>query len=176
MPTRRQFIKTGLIGGALLASAYALRRPLDRLGKQALVAGFPLPEALREVIAAVAPVMLAGMIPAQGEARAVAVERSVQAVAAAVSRLSASSQREVAELFALLTLPPARVALAGIRRSWSKAGEDEVRVFLDSWRHSSLDLLKTGYLALHDLVLGAWYADSATWAAIGYPGPPYIPK
>lgn len=176
MPTRRQFIKTGLVGGALLAAAYALRQPLDRFGKQTLVESFPLPEALREVIGAVAPVMLADMMPAAGEARAVALRRATEAVATAVASLSASAQREVAELFALLTLPPARIALAGVRAPWAEADASAVRAFLDRWRHSSLDLLKTGYLALHDLVLGAWYADSATWPAIGYPGPPDIAR
>jgi hypothetical protein len=24
---------------------------------------------------------------------------------------------------------------------------------------------------MHDLVLGAWYANPSNWAAIGYPGP-----
>lgn len=176
MPTRRQFIKTGLVGAAVLAAAYALRKPLDRFGKQTLVARFPLPEALREVVAAVAPVMLAGMIPASGPERAAAIERAVRAVGVAVASLSAPAQREVAELFALLTLPPARIALARVRPPWSEAETTDVRAFLDAWRHSSLDLLKTGYLALHDLVLGAWYADPATWAAIGYPGPPLVPR
>lgn len=34
------------------------------------------------------------------------------------------------------------------------------------------DLLKSGYAALHDLILGTWYAQPESWAAIGYPGPP----
>ena len=176
MPTRRQFLKTGLVGGTLLAFAYALHKPLDSLGKRMLVAGFPLPQALREVVLAVAPVMLAGMLPPSGAERTAALERAVGAVAAAVSSLSAAAQREIAELFALLTLPPARVALAGVRSPWPEAGEAEVSAFLESWRHSSVDLLKTGYLALHDLVLGSWYADGANWGAIGYPGPPEIPR
>jgi hypothetical protein len=28
-----------------------------------------------------------------------------------------------------------------------------------------------GYQAMHDLVLGSWYADASSWDAIGYPGP-----
>jgi hypothetical protein len=31
--------------------------------------------------------------------------------------------------------------------------------------------LRSAYQALHDLVLGAWYANPANWDAIGYPGP-----
>lgn len=176
MPTRRQFLKTGVIGGALLAVAYALHKPLDSLGKRVLVDSFPVQQAMRAVVTAVAPVLLAGMLPPPGAERTAAVERATNAVAVAVSSLSAAAQREIAELFALLTLPPARIALAGVRSPWSDAGEAEVRAFLDSWRHSPVDLLKTGYLALHDLVLGSWYADGANWGAIGYPGPPQMPR
>lgn len=175
MPTRRQFIKTGILGGALLVAAYALRRPLDRLGKQALVDGFPLEASLREVVAAVAPVMLAGALPAAGPEHDWAIKRTSDGVAAAVGSLSAAAQREVAELFALLVLPPARVALAGVHKPWLEATEAEIRGFLDGWRRSSIDLLKSGYMALHDLILGAWYADPGTWSAIGYPGPPDVP-
>jgi hypothetical protein len=32
-------------------------------------------------------------------------------------------------------------------------------------------MLQSAYHALHDLIFGGWYADSASWAAIGYPGP-----
>ena len=28
--------------------------------------------------------------------------------------------------------------------------------------------------AVHDLVLGAWYAQPESWEAIGYPGPPEV--
>jgi hypothetical protein len=43
--------------------------------------------------------------------------------------------------------------------------------FLQSWRKHRLAMPQTAYLALHDLVLGSWYADPSSWAAIGYPGP-----
>lgn len=174
MPTRRQFLKTGLIGSALLATAFALHKPLDRIGKRALVAQVPLEGALRLVVAAVAPVMLAGALPVAGEQREAAIQRATDGVALAVSALSASAQREVAELFALLTLAPTRIAVAGVRSPWPTASEEQIRSFLDAWRTSSSDLLKSGYMALHDLIFGAWYADPMTWAAIGYPGPPAV--
>lgn len=170
LASRRKFLKTGLIGGAVLATAFALRQPIERFGKQKLVSSFPLPEALREVIMAVAPVLLAGVSPS------VVPDRAVQSVALAVSKLSAAAQQEIAELFALLTLKPTRIALAGVHSPWNQAEEKDIRAFLDRWRNSSLDLLKSGYQALHDLVLGSWYADATNWAAIGYPGPQEIPR
>lgn len=176
MPTRRQFIQTGLAGGALLGLAYLFQGHIDRLGKRTLVESFPLEGALRLVVGAVAPVVLAGALPASGAERQGALQRAVDGVAIAVSALSAPAQREISELFALLAFPPTRIAVAGMRLPWPDAAPEAVSSFLDNWRSSRIDLLKSGYLALHDLILGAWYADPSTWKAIGYPGPPRVPS
>ena len=175
MFSRRQFIKTGIAGALLLAAAAYFQKPLDRAGKQALVAGNPLDASLRTVIPAIAPVMLQGAFPT-GADRAAAPERITRGVALAVGALSAASQKEVAELFALLAFAPTRIAVAGLTPSWEQAGAADIEGFLRRWQHSRLDLLKSGYQALHDLVLGAWYADPQSWTAIGYPGPPVLVK
>ncbi len=174
MPTRRQFIKTGIAGGLLLAAAAVFQKQLDRMGKQALVAGNPLDPSLRTVVLAVAPVILRGSFPTADADRAAALERITRGVALAVGALSAASQKEVTELFALLALAPTRIAVAGVSASWDQASVADVEGFLRRWQDSRVDLLKSGYQALHDLVLGAWYADPQTWAAIGYPGPPAL--
>ncbi len=176
MFTRRQFIKTGIAGGLLLAVAAAMHKPLDRLGKQILVAGNPLDPSLRTVVQAIAPVILQGAFPAAGPARAAALERIGTGVALAVGALSAAAQKEVAELFALLAFAPTRIAIAGVNATWDQASVADIEAFLRRWQHSPVDLLKSGYQALHDLVFGAWYADAQTWAAIGYPGPPSLVK
>ncbi|OHC62841.1 MAG: hypothetical protein A3H93_02970 [Rhodocyclales bacterium RIFCSPLOWO2_02_FULL_63_24] len=176
MLTRRQFIKTGIAGGVLLAAAAILQKPLDRAGKQALVAGNPLDPSLRAVITAIAPVLLQDAFPVAGPERAAALERIARGVALAVGALSAAAQKEVAELFALLAFAPTRVAVAGVTASWDRASAADIEGFLRRWQHSRLDLLKSGYQALHDLVLGAWYADPQSWTAIAYPGPPVLVK
>lgn len=176
MFTRRQFIKTGIAGGLLLAAAALLQKPLDRAGKQALVAGNPLDPSLRTVVRAIAPVILLGAFPAADPERAGALERITQGVALAVGALSAASQKEVAELFALLAFAPTRIAVAGLTSPWEQASAADIEAFLKRWQHSRLDLLKSGYQALHDLVLGAWYADPQSWATIGYAGPPALVK
>jgi hypothetical protein len=169
---RRQFIKTGIAGGLLLAAVAVLHKPLDRIGKLALVDGNPLDPSLRTVVRAIAPVMLQGVFPAADPLRAAALERIVKDVALAVGALGATAQKEVTELFALLAFAPTRIAIAGITTGWDEASVADIESFLRSWQNSRLDLLKSGYQALHDLVLGAWYADPVSWAAIGYPGPP----
>lgn len=72
---------------------------------------------------------------------------------------------------AAVALAPARRLLTGIAGGWEGARIDGVSAFLQDWRLHRLGLLRSAYHALHDLVLGAWYAQPASWAATGYPGP-----
>jgi hypothetical protein len=176
MLSRRTFLKTGIAGGVLLAAIAAFHEPLNRWTKKELVGRLQRAEARRAALTAIIPVMLQGALPTDAVERAAAVSGTVDAVGVAVAALGASAQEEVAELFALLMFAPTRIAVAGVLSPWDEASEADVAAFLSRWRTSRLDLLRSGYLALHDLVLGAWYADPAHWAAIGYPGPPQLGK
>lgn len=160
MTTRREFLKTGLAGGLLLNVA-ACSRPAENGGRAM-------------VLRAVIPVMLTGALPAGGEAREELVTRTVAGVDRAIAGLSLATQKEIGELFDLLAFPLTRMLAAGIWSPWPNATPEAIGNFLESWRHSRFDLLKSGYAALHDLIFGAWYARPDTWAAIGYPGPPEV--
>jgi hypothetical protein len=156
---RRQFLKVGLTGSFLLACAGRVSAASDE-------------EAA--MLSAIAAAMLAGMLPGEQGARATALSETVAGVRRAVAGLSLQSQKEVGELFLLLTLAPTRRLLAGVAAPWHEAGEAAVAAFLESWRFSRFGLLQGAYAALHDLVLGAWYARPEHWEAIGYPGTPEV--
>lgn len=166
---RRQFIKVGIAGAIALAGAGAIYRA--RHGRPAAPAPFALRGEARAVIAALVPAILAGAQSAGGQRHAEAI---VDGVETAIAGLGAGAQAELADLFALLTLAPARRLVAGVSRPWAEAAPAEVAAFLAAWRFSRFALLQQGYAALHDLVLGAWYGDEASWSGIGYPGPPEV--
>lgn len=173
MLTRRQFIKAGIVGGAALTAAGLFySRSLKEAPGGAVSRGLTLSE--RTIVAALVPAILAGSLPAAGEARSRAVARTVDGVGVAIAGLSAAAQKELAELFALLGFAPARVLLAGLWPAWEEATPGQVADFLQGWRFSRFALLRSAYAGLHDLVLGAWYGTSESWAAIDYPGPPEI--
>jgi hypothetical protein len=121
-------------------------------------------------VAALAPVIVGPVLPADAAARRAAIDGAVQRVAGAIGGLPLAAQKEVADLFALLSLAPASRLLAGIG-DWSAATPQQLAAFLQDWRTHRFDLLQSAYHALHDLVLGAWYADPSSWVAAGYPGP-----
>jgi hypothetical protein len=174
MPSRRTFLKTGVAGGLLLAVAAVFHEPLDRLARKRLVDSQPRREAQRTVVSALVPVILRGVLPDSAKDRRHAAQTTADGVAIAIAALGATAQEEIAELFALLTLAPTRIAVAGLLKPWQEAAESDIEAFLTRWRHSRLGLLQSGYHALHDLVLGAWYADPSHWTAIGYAGPPRL--
>lgn len=160
MTTRREFLKTGLAGGMLLNIAGCTRPSAD--GGRTMV------------LTAVIPVMLAGALPTDGAAQPDLIGRTLAGVERAIAGLAPATQKEIGELFDLLAFPLTRVLAAGIRSPWPQATPQAIGNFLESWRHSRFDLLKSGYAALHDLIFGAWYARPDTWGAIGYPGPPKV--
>lgn len=135
------------------------------------LARFALDGEARAALDAIVPAMLAGALPADPAARASAVSATTGRVHKAILGLPLAAQKEVQDLFGLLAFGPARRALTGVADGWPSAKPEQVSAFLQEWRFHSLDTLQTAYHALHDLIIGAWYADPSTWASIGYPGP-----
>ncbi len=171
MPTRRQFIKVGIAGAAVFATVRWLESPqaapaadfrfLDASGV-AMVTGF-------------VPVVLAGSLPDEAQARARAVREVVEAFDRAVAGLSAAVQKEVDQLLGILRFPPARLAFTGLWAPVEESSQEEIGAFLTRWRRSRFEIQRAGYQALTQLIQAAWYGNASSWAAIGYPGAPVLP-
>jgi hypothetical protein len=161
---RRTLLKVGLIGSAMLAAAGGAAYFLKAGSRDAATS-----DETRVVLRGVMPALLAGALPIDPSARALALEGGLQRTLATIAALPLPTRIELGELFTLLASAPGRW-LAGVDR-WEDAGAEQVSAFLQRWRTHSFDLFQVGYHALHDLVLGPYYAEPATWEAIGYPGP-----
>ena len=162
--TRRSFLKAGIFGALALAAAggiYRMTRTPEIPGR------FILDDGIRSALAAIIPVILDGTVRPGTPDVAAAIERTH----AAILGLPLATQKEIQDLFALLTLAPTRRFLAGVPDDWSHAKKEDVAAFLQSWRLHRISMLQAAYQALHDLVIGPWYADDSTWQTIGYPGP-----
>ena len=162
--SRRTFLKAGVVGTLALAAGGGIYR---------FAYGAPQPQRFaldgeaRAAIDAIIPAMLAGALPADSAAIAATTERVHQAILG----LPLATQKEIQDLFGLLALAPARRFIAGVSGGWADASPEQVGAFLQGWRMHRFATLQVAYHALHDLVLGAWYADPSSWTAIGYPGP-----
>jgi hypothetical protein len=165
--SRRTFLKVGGLGAVLLAGGGAWYRATHPAAPHRFV----LDGEARAVLVAIAPALLAGALPADPERRAQALAATVEGVHHAILDLPPATQKEIQDLFGLLTLAPARRLLTGVSGGWEQAEPAQVAAFLQDWRGHRFGLLRGAYHGLHALVMAAWYAQPASWEAIGYPGP-----
>jgi hypothetical protein len=128
------------------------------------------------ILEAIVPVLLDGALPAAPADHRARVQGTVANVRTAIAGLPPAAQEELAQLFTILAWPPTRLAFAGLTQPWSEASHEEVGAVLARWRMSRIDLRRSAYDALHQLVLAAWYAAPESWVGIGYPGPPELPS
>ncbi|SCK27736.1 hypothetical protein [Vogesella sp. LIG4] len=152
--SRRQLIRTGLLGGVALVLGGRLARTLPAPGFAANLAD-------RELIAALGRGML-GPLPASG---ALSLADNVLS---AIAGLPPAVQAELRQLFDLLHSLPGRRLLAGVATPWQQADAAAMQGFLQRWRHSRFVLLRSGYQALHSLLYAGWYGAEASWLAIDY--------
>jgi hypothetical protein len=165
--SRRSFLKVGALAAFAIAAGGGIYRATHGSSHQRFV----LDGEARAALEAIVPAILAGALPAAPEQRSATIAATTARVHEAILGLPLATQKEVQDLFGLLALAPARRLIAGVPAEWAKATPEQVAAFLQDWRVSRLGLLRSAYGAMHDLVLGAWYADPSSWAAIGYPGP-----
>ncbi len=167
---RRNLLKIGLASGAVLTLAGGgtalLYEPAWREGR--------LTETGRRVLGAVARAVLDGTLPADAGTQQAAIASHLERMDATLRAMPPATQREVGDLLALLALPPGRLALASLATDWARGGVAQIQTALQAMRSSRLALRQQAYHALRDLTHAAYFADSATWAQLGYPGPTKI--
>lgn len=163
---RRSLLRLGLVSAAVLVVAggtVAMLQPGVHAGR--------LAPAGRGVMAAVGRAVLDGTLPTAPAAQAAALAGLLDRIDGLVAALPAHAQDELSQLLGLLATAPGRLALAGLSTAWGTAPVAEVLAAMQSMRTSGLALKQQAYLALHDIVSGAYFADPSTWATMGYPGP-----
>ncbi len=172
--SRRSFLKTGAMGGMLLAtgSSAALLTGCAKVEPQS---GF---EFLREqdikVLTALIPVVLADSFP-KDDSAAEAIAAVLQSIDQFVFATGPSSMAAIQELFDLLSMPPARWALCRLWSDWPQASAAELEAFLQRWRGSSVGLLRAGYGGLAKIITVGWYLLPQSWSATGYSAPEHEP-
>jgi hypothetical protein len=170
MANRRSFLKMGLVGGGALAlGSLTLATRSTRLRTPATPLRLLTVQEF-SILAAVAERVCPGResFPAP-EAMHVA-ERVDALLANAHPGLSG----EIRQLVHLFENGLANFIFDRRPRAFSQMDAAEQDATLNDWRHSSITLRRTGYKALTGLITAAYYSNPATYAAVGYPGPPDI--
>jgi hypothetical protein len=174
---RRQFLKRGLFGGALLVLGVALPFVFRTTRRGAAPRG-PL-RLLSADEYAVLTAVAARIVPGDGaDARWPRAE--VLDCAGKIDALMATAHPDVGNDFRrLLRLCESGFVgtlVAGSPRPFTRATPAEQDARLEAWRRSRLALLRSGYQALKRLSHAAYYSSPEIYALVGYPGPPSVPQ
>lgn len=160
--------------GVLSAVALVVAGGVAGVGESGLQ-GHRLSSGARGVMAAIGRALLDGTLPVERAAKEEAVAGLLDRVEQLIAGLPPHAHAELSQLLALLSSDPGRRWFAGLAVPWADASVTELQNALRSMRFSSLALRQQAYLALHDIVGAAYFADAGTWGAIGYPGPMAMP-
>ncbi len=170
MWSRRRFIFVG-VAGAIAAGAVVV---LPRIGQSGVAPrGSALVTEHGDMLRVVASAVLGSALPAEAASRDAELLRVVAAAGVLIDNFPPSTRREIGDLFGLLAVKPARMIL-GFSGDWRDNDVPAVAQSLLALRDSSIGLKQQIYFALHDMVLGSFYAEPKTWASTGYPGPPKL--
>ncbi len=150
--SRRGLLKKTLAGAALLAAAgavpLALRKTKLRATTQALQFFTP---AEYSIWAAVAGRILTDSPP----------------------QLDVAAKKDLKQLLALFDNALFSFLSGGPPRPFTQMTPAEQDAQLAAWQTSRLAIKRTGYQAMKRLTCALYFSDPATYAAVGYPGPPY---
>ena len=164
---RRGLLGLGLLGGAVLAvggGAVLLS------GQAAWLEG-RLQTPGRSVFRAVGRAVLDGSLPSDPIVQALALDDQLGRLDATLRALPPTTQKEIDLLLTLLASAPGRRVLGGLATPWDHASVAELQEALQGMRASALMVRRQAYHALRDLTHAAFFADSAQWRLLGYPGP-----
>jgi len=169
--SRRQLLKTGMAGTVTLATAGWWAGYTSRPVWAA--AGGTFIRAQDEALArAVIQAFVGWTLPQDPAARKAAVDEAVRTADAYFASFTPAVQAEAQQAFDLLNIGLVRWLVAGVSDPWESASAAQVNAFLESFRTSRFAMLRQIFQLLEGVATVGWYGQQASWAALGYPGPP----
>lgn len=168
--SRRSVLKKGLLGGAILAlggmGALAVRKSKS----------VPLPPEgllfLGPSEYAVVSALAFQMIPGVSGAPSVEEARVAFHADRTLAQAKVDAQKDFKRLLGLFENGLSQFLFEFKTQPFTQLSLEEQYNVLQSWQHSRLALRRTGFIALRTLLTACYYGNPATWAFVGYPGPP----
>jgi len=169
---RRRFLRTTLLGGALLGVAATVGRHLSGYTLDPSIAGRLRVLSNKEflIFSAAARRLLATDGPDAPDADTVGVALFVDRY---LENLDPALSGDFRALLQLLEHGTVIFRLSGSRFTHQSALEQDAT--LDDWAHSRLTVRRRGFQALKTMALLGYWRDDRTWPLIGYSGPT-LPK
>lgn len=128
----------------------------------------------RDIFRAIARTVLEGCLPTEDATLSSALDHHLDRIDDTIAAFPTATQAEIAQLLGLLTTPPGRQWLTGLRVDWNSASVGDLEAALRRMRQADHELKQQAYHALRDLTNAAYFSQAEHWDVLGYPGPTAI--
>jgi len=172
---RRNFLKFGILGGIVIgASWFFLPVRAGNINDLSNIESDYdwLTDKDVELFSAIIPVVLAGVF-VDDKDRENMVLLTLDQLDFNISCFSKVTQLKLRKLLGVITNVLTKWIVTGVWKSWENASIADIDKFLKSWSTSFIDLFRSAYSALLQLISVAWYEVEQSWEGIGFLGPPY---
>ncbi|WP_282110049.1 TAT leader-containing periplasmic protein [Shewanella algicola] len=120
------------------------------------------------------PIFLDGSLPEVANHREMAINRTLDAIVQSIDHLPQAQQDELMELLDLLEGRFGLLLLSGSMTPLLGRDPQQLIDMLESWRYNFLDMLKTAYSGLRELIMASYYACPEHWGNLRYAKPTFL--
>lgn len=166
---RREFLRTGLFGSALLVGGASIASLSGCSSRQSAADGFlHLRPADIEMLSALVPVLLAGALP-NGDAD---VPRVLQRLDTLLDSPAPGSREALLQLYDVLQIGAFRWWTMGVWTHPAKLSNEQIDQGFANWSSKQNSFARLAFNGLSQPLTMAWYTDAEIAKSTGYPGPP----
>ncbi|WP_445774251.1 TAT leader-containing periplasmic protein [Shewanella sp.] len=163
---RRTFITGAFAGTAALALGVNLYSPTLTIAPDDIHH--------RVLFSVFIPIFLDGSLPEVPSHREMAINRTLDAISISISHLPQAQQDELLELLELLEGRFGLLLLSGSMAPLLGREPQQLINMLEFWRFNFLDMLKTAYSGLRELIMASYYSCPEHWGSLRYAKPTFL--
>ena len=166
---RREFIRLGLVGGAVVASGATLAGLTGCAREHNPAEGFlHLRDSDLAILAPMVPVLLAGAF----EMSDASIHHALKEMDQLLDGAADAARAELYELLDGLRFAPVRRYITGSWRSLIGQNPENMGKTIDRWSKRNVSLSRMALRGIAQPMQWAWYITPEGAASTGYPGPP----
>lgn len=167
--SRRDFIRFGLISGAVVSSGASLALLTGCSRNMSPADGFlHLRDKDLVLLRPLTPILLAGAFTPSEEK----IEYALQQMDKLLHSASQGARAELFKLLDAMHLPPMRWYLTGTWRAFDKQAPEQLRDTVQQWSERDNGLARLSLRAINQPLVWAWYLTDEGVRHTGYPGTP----
>lgn len=170
--SRRTVVKTSLFGATFLyLSTIGCRKNNEDQTKERVIGCRFLDPRGQNLFYYLSESLLFSFLLKEDDEKEKVLSAVVLGIDSYLSALPPHTQAEITEAIDFLNLGAVRWYLFGSSSNWELTDRDSVIKTLNSWKMSSIGLIRTIFFLIQSMVTIGFFETSYSWKHVGYPGP-----